>query len=170
MCPHLSFSIFIYLNSAALAWTCLNSPVRILFFRQKELLALSRFCINVFFRTWQCGVSYGVPTEWERMSYHNLPFISLEMWFTIQETLLSIVKNKNFLPKVLILFQACLCCKVECVCVFGIWGSEGSRESSSNRSLKKIGKYLSCLRKQDSRSHSSCHVCEAPIWFHIIIM
>lgn len=126
MCPHLSFSIFIYLSSTALAWNCLNSPVRILFFRQREPLAFSRFCIYVFYGTWQCGVSYGVPTEWERISYHNLPFISLEMWFTIQESLLSIVKNKNCLPKGLILFQACPCCRVECVCVWnlGIWGQQ----------------------------------------------
>lgn len=84
---------------------------------------------------------------------YNLPFISLEMLFTIQKILLSIAKSKSCLPTGLILFQAYLCCKVECVC----WESEAAEKTQGGayQSLKKIFKYHSCMRKQDSRSDSN---------------
>lgn len=75
-----SFLLYIYLSKlSSFGMNLLKFSCENFILQTKEPLAFSRFCIYVFYGTWQCGVSYGVPTVWERISYHNLPFISLEM-------------------------------------------------------------------------------------------
>lgn len=46
----------------------------------------------------------------------------------------------------------------------------GEKAQGTNRSLKEIYKYLSYVRKQDTRSHSKRHIWEALINFDFIII
>lgn len=101
---------------------------------------------------------------------YNLPFISLEVWFTIQEIHLAIVRCKDHLHKGLLPFLACLrWCRVESVC----WESEGSRESSgwSSKVTEAAGKHIRRLRKmKHKKPQQESDMWSTAIWFYNYII